>query len=409
MDRRRPIMTTRSAKATENQLKNKRKEVQFKEPVEESESSEEETEIQLPAKKGFPPPKNKKKANIPTELPEKEMPVSESESTNKDSTPELPYIDVPPLTTVVRPNGTSVPTQSFEKEKEKPGPAYKTQAPIESEADYERVFKEMLDLTMPVTLRGLIGGSPNLRDFLKKSLTKVRTPVLLEEIEDEESPTQKQLPKAIPLGPKEIETGLTVDELPVAAFLMASDIRADDRMEPTWKVASDPYLQFALSNDGAIPKEPYVARESGNLRVIFPKINGVFQEEAILDSGSQIVSMAEATAVEMGLTWNPAITINMQSANKTVDRTLGLAENVAFRFGGVTIYLQVHIIKAPAYKVLLGQPFNQLTTSVVTTESDGSTTVLVTDPNTQQKALLPTYARGLGPGDLLKVKQAQSF
>jgi len=37
----------------------------------------------------------------------------------------------------------------------------------------------------------------------------------------------------------------------------------------------------------------------------------------------------------------------MQSVNRTVERTLGLARNVPFSFGEITIYLQVHVIKDP--------------------------------------------------------------
>jgi len=68
----------------------------------------------------------------------------------------------------------------------------------------------------------------------------------------------------------------------------------------------------------------------------------------------------------------------MQSANRTVERTLGLARNVPFSFGAITIYLQVHVIKDPAYKVLLGRPFDVLTGSIVVNSTDGGQTVTIT-------------------------------
>ena len=55
--------------------------------------------------------------------------------------------------------------------------------------------------------------------------------------------------------------------------------------------------------------------------------------------------------------YDPAIKLNMQSANGTRDWSLGLARNVPFTIGTITLYLQVHIIDSPAYDILLGRPF----------------------------------------------------
>ncbi len=87
------------------------------------------------------------------------------------------------------------------------------------------------------------------------------------------------------------------------------------------------------------------------------------REEALLDSGSQIVSMAKTTATTLGITWDPGLTIGMQSAQGHVESTLGLARNVPFDFGGITLLMQVHIISKPAYSILLGRPFDALTES----------------------------------------------
>ncbi|KDR65128.1 hypothetical protein GALMADRAFT_82243 [Galerina marginata CBS 339.88] len=188
---------------------------------------------------------------------------------------------------------------------------------------------------------------------------------------------------------------------------MLAGILNDSCLDPELRVGSDPYLQFAQTHDGAVPKEVYVARDTYALRSLYPRINNIAQEESIVDSGSQIVSMAESVAVEMGLTWNPNITINMQSANGAVEKSLGLAENVAFSFGGVTVYLQVHIIRNPAYRVLLGRPFDVLTSSTVQNSEDGDQRIVITDPNSERRAVLPTYRRGESP-DVLQRQKAQT-
>jgi len=96
----------------------------------------------------------------------------------------------------------------------------------------------------------------------------------------------------------------------------------------------------------------------------------------------------------------------MQSANKTVEETLGLAKNVPFIFGDITVYPQVHILTDPAYKVLLGRPFDVLTESVIHNHRDGGQMVVVTDPNTRRRCVLPTYERGRPP-TILQVAEGE--
>ena len=107
-----------------------------------------------------------------------------------------------------------------------------------------------------------------------------------------------------------------------------------------------------------------VAAELFALRTVFPLINEKIREESILDGGSQIVSMSKATAEDLGLTWDLNILIHMQSANGQFDKSLDLAKNVPFKFGMVIVYLQVHILNKPAYKVLLGRSFDVVTHSI---------------------------------------------
>ena len=76
--------------------------------------------------------------------------------------------------------------------------------------------------------------------------------------------------------------------------------------------------------------------------------------ESLLNPGLQIVSMSRDVAKTLQVTWDPDITEHMESANKTLEKTLGLAKNVPFVFGPITVYLQVHVIEKVAYWVLLG-------------------------------------------------------
>jgi hypothetical protein len=123
-------------------------------------------------------------------------------------------------------------------------------------------------------------------------------------------------------------------------------------------------------------------------------INGVAEEESIYDCGSQIVSMAQAVAEQLGLVWDPDVNIYMQSANGQTEKSVGLARNVPFKFGDLTLHLQVHIIRDPAYKVLLGRPFDMLTESEVSNKTDGRQLITLRDPVTRQRNTIPTFERG---------------
>ena len=83
--------------------------------------------------------------------------------------------------------------------------------------------------------------------------------------------------------------------------------------------------------------------------------------ECVIDPGSQIIAMSEDVCHDMGVLYDPTITLHMQLANGDVDKSLGLARNVPCRLGAVTLYLQIHIIRSPAYDILLGRPFDVLT------------------------------------------------
>ena len=103
--------------------------------------------------------------------------------------------------------------------------------------------------------------------------------------------------------------------------------------------------------------------------------------------------MSEAVCHELGLPYDPSIVLHMQSANGTLDQSLGLSRNVPFQIGTITMYLQVHVISSPAYDVLLGRPFDVLTESVVRNFSNEDQTITIQDPNSGRHVTIPTRPR----------------
>lgn len=159
-------------------------------------------------------------------------------------------------------------------------------------------------------------------------------------------------------------------------------------------VMKDPYEQYLRElPPGEDPVPIRVSLESAAIRAI----EGVFlnrtRVSCILDSGSAIISMSEGVCHALGLAYDPSVTLSMQSANGELDQSLGLARNVPVRFGSIVVYLQFHVLRSPAYDVLLGRPFDVLTSSVVKTNADGSQTITLRDPNSDITSTTPTTHR----------------
>jgi hypothetical protein len=338
-------------------------------------------------KTGFPA--RDKTQNIPnivaTDKDNVDIPMKRTETHHAGK--GLPYVDVPPIKATSR-VPISDPIRS-DQHLPKSGPTYKSRAPVEIGLDIEKLVETVLDLEISVPLRSLAGVSGAIQKEIRKQVTKSRLPlevvqnVVIAEEKDEESP-------------------LRIDSLPSAAYIAMEEV--SDEIPEGHLTAGDPVLQYLLEH-GEVPSGSLaVARRSEDLRAIYMTINRVGQEECLLDNGSMIVSMSKELAVQLGLNWDPAIRIDMESASSHVERTLGLAKNVRFAVGGLDLFLQIHILEKPPYGILLGRPFYTLTSCVTKDSSDGSSEVTLTDPNTKEVAVVPTYKRGERPEDLHKQK-----
>lgn len=309
-------------------------------------------------------------------------------------------------------NAPQVPIPIIQK-----GPAYRTRAPVQSEKGEQEIVSKILSSPVTVTTRDLMDISPGVREQVKKNVTKRRIKEVQKEIEDAfENALFSDLGNYADLYDLNEDddedhvlapNAINIETLPEAKVFTLE--REQGGLPAGAVICDDPVLAFLQDFDGEEVPELYVAKESNSLRTIYPVINGVSTSECVLDGGSQIVSMDKDIAVELKIPWDPDIKIFMQSANKQVERTVGLARNVPFRFNDITIYLQVHIIKNPAYNVLLGRPFDTLTKSSVQNYEDGGQLVTITDPNTGRRCTLSTFEKGRSKRLLGKPKVEQDF
>ena len=163
-------------------------------------------------------------------------------------------------------------------------------------------------------------------------------------------------------------------------------------------IIEDPYeVYLRTAPEDRSPDCLTVAKESSALRTILPLINHNQYIKSVLDPSSQVIAMSEATCHVLALIYDPRIHLRMQSANHEVDETLGLARNVPIPVGDITLYVQFHIIRNPAYDVLLGRPFDILCESIVWNYSNEDQTIMIHDPNSGRITMVPTFPHGTHP------------
>jgi hypothetical protein len=274
----------------------------------------------------------------------------------------------------------------------KGGAEFQNRAPLQADERAKELLRNTLKHPINLTAEDLLNVSEPVRLELKKLLTKRRVEKKSVSFGEEASKVD---------GPwRDLSFRKTVSELPEATCEILEEDREGMRKGDV--IIGDPVSQYlAALKPGEKRRVAIVARESQGLRAIYPLINAVGEVESLLDSGSQIISMARAVAQNLEISWDPDITIDMESANRSIKKTLGLAKNVPINCSGITVYLQVHIMSNPAYRVLLGRPFDTITESLVKNERDGSQTLMLTDPNTGERCQMHTYERGKVP-EILK-------
>jgi gag-polyprotein putative aspartyl protease len=314
-------------------------------------------------------------ATAPAEPPSAPATSQPANSQPTTSPPEQPPVH--PFAKAAEPNYLPPHDRVFaappKPAKERDG-AYTVQAPIEDPQIAGDVY--MRWLRMPnVTLspEELLSLSPDLRNKVREAVTTKRIPVY-----------KTKLNEINNIG----------DALPFSDGVLDPDLSAAVTSSPL--IIPDPYEAYLSSlRAGQEPEVLTVAKESHALRSISMLVDNKENVEAILDPGSQIIAMSEDVCHDLGLPYDPSIRLNMQSANGTVDRSLGLARNVPCRIGTITVYLQIHVIRAPAYDILLGRPFDVLTESTVKNFANADQTITVRDPNRGITVTIPTMPRGL--------------
>jgi hypothetical protein len=278
--------------------------------------------------------------------------------------------------------------------------SYRLLAPINKPGVTNEIVERLLDNKVELTSEEVLAISPDVAKGVRVRLTKIRQPVPIKRAKAVLSQDEALPFAGMPDNDRLGWDALCTTGLPLSTFYIAD---GEDAGTPEGSVVlNDPYEMY-LSKLGTdeVPKQVYeagqkvyTAKASGSLRCLHPLVGKKEYVECIIDNGSQIVSMSLRLAVKLMLSWDPDISMLMEVANGQLKPTEGLAKNVPFVFGDITVYLQVHVIDQTAYDVLLGRPFDILTESNIQNYTDGSSTITIKDPNSGRRTRLPTHARG---------------
>jgi hypothetical protein len=341
-------------------------------------------EVVIPVSK--PAPKTQEKQ--PTPPPEASSSQQPQEASGSTPEPPVhPYAKAADATYVppTNRNFAAVPKPPPAKKNE---PAYKTLPPVYDGKIATEVYDRAMASEITLTQRELLSLSPEVRSQVREATSARRAPPnkdhSINVLADEPG-----LASAL----DDINDDDDDDSPPPATFFSANGEKSVP--PPDAIIIPDPYEIYLNSLPrGAAPKPFLVAKESSALRSIYPLIDNQVDVEGIIDPGSQIIAMSEYVCNDLALIYDPSVVLNMQSANGEVDQSLGLARNVPMTIGEITLYVQIHVIRSPAYDILLGRPFDILTESVVRNYANEDQTITIRDPNSGLLATIPTVPRG---------------
>jgi hypothetical protein len=189
----------------------------------------------------------------------------------------------------------------------------------------------------------------------------------------------------------EMMLGSRIEELTFEHLLAASgEVRA--RLMNLLRPHRIEVMQLAEASGDSI----VVSHQVVPLREVRVLVNGRHAIDAVLDSGSSIITVREDLWREMGeLPINPKDSIQMQTADANRSLTMGSLRNLKMQIGEIVFYVQAQVVSSSPCKILLGEPFLALMRTKTETYPDGFTAITLTDPNDPSRIeTVATKARG---------------
>lgn len=211
--------------------------------------------------------------------------------------------------------------------------------------------------------------------------------VLQQAMEGTVTLTNKELFSIAPEVWKQAKDQLTAHCIPTSSantFASAEDEHEDN----------DNYPPTVLNHEQIpSPATHVVANSIEDLRTIPLELDGKMTVNAILDEGSQIITLRQDIWQKIGAPLFSAEAMIMESANASRESTLRLLCDLPVQIGQGVFYLQVQVVRNAPYEMLLGRPFLTLTEASTQHCANGDSQITLIDPNTRLTFTIPTRPR----------------
>ncbi|KAH8823658.1 hypothetical protein DL96DRAFT_1741650 [Flagelloscypha sp. PMI_526] len=271
--------------------------------------------------------------------------------------------------------GAYLPSVSSMHSQHNGNPHFKSQILLDDPLASQKTLDAILDTPLPVTPREILAVSPEVTKLMKEATT-------MHSEETKPALTMLQRTNLVTHG------HMSVFAKDGSEYIEPANLGTD--LPGNTQVVNDPYLAYYHAI-GKLPEGTITAVISEPVRAIQTTIATRQNVEALIDPGCSIIAMSDRLCRELTLLYYPEITLPLHLADGKIAQTIGLAPNVPFTFGDITVYLQVHIVENAPFEVLLGRPFDRLTRIVARTYADGTQRLTVTDPNSGMKVTVPSY------------------
>ncbi|TDL26454.1 hypothetical protein BD410DRAFT_715832, partial [Rickenella mellea] len=267
-------------------------------------------------------------------------PASEPAPRTKEATPSAstssPVVYPPVQSTTKRPTPSSA---------SKPVPQFKFHSAAEDQSLIDDTMKMILQgrLAELVTPAHLFAASPSLR---ARFVELLRT--------------------------KRVES---TDAAKVHAAMTAADALAATTLDDSQSATPSHYL----TDDE--PSIQNIAAASVPLREIECIVGEKCVEMGLIDSGAQIILIRQDLWHDLGLPLSVTNSLVMEGIASGRARTMGSIDNLRIRIGSVIFYAQAQVVESSPTRLLLGQPFFDITRAVLKPSDDGLVTITLHDPS----------------------------
>lgn len=155
------------------------------------------------------------------------------------------------------------------------------------------------------------------------------------------------------------------------------------QQSPNYVPTSTP--KFGVSSTGGI-----AAMDRFGLRTIKVHLDRIGPLQAILDSGSSFIAIPRRVSNALQRPYRSDKLVRMTTADGNNHWTLGFVPEAILSVGSVKLSVPLQIVDNGDFDILLGRPFFALTRCITRDRQDGSQTITIKDPETDDEYTIPT-------------------